>query len=149
MRPEGLSDGSGRGPQAWPGWGSAQDAAGSSSWAYNRRSTAQAAPPVTINSFITSPCPLTPFNAFTGIILGTYPARDLSLPLDHLYTETLKLPCHSIVYSMSIKTSGLRLLPHSATKPCPFVTELVVSVKFIPLRDTALRSNQECAFDLV
>lgn len=61
----------GEGPQAWPGRGFILDTAGSSSWAYNLNSITHSAPPVTINSFITSSRPLTPFNAFSGIILGT------------------------------------------------------------------------------
>lgn len=61
----------GEGPQAWPGWGFILNTAGSSSWAYNLSSITHSVPPVTINSFITSSCPLTLFNAFTGIILRT------------------------------------------------------------------------------
>ena len=72
----------GEGPQAWPGWGFILNTAGSSSWAYNLNSIAHSAPPVTINSFITSSCPLTPFNSFTGIILGTENSES-SLPCIH------------------------------------------------------------------
>lgn len=59
----------GEGPQARPGF--ILNTAGSSSWAYSLNSIAHSTPPVTINSFITSSRPLTPFNAFTGLILRT------------------------------------------------------------------------------